>query len=1071
MKKSYFTLFILFFVFINKPVLAQFYNGHQMNFGKNRVQYNEFYWSYFQFDDYDVYFNQEGETIARYTGEIARDEIGQMEQRLNHTLKKKLIFIVYNRFTDFRQSNIGLVTGKEAYNTGGITKIRDNKVTLFFQGDHIAYNQQLRKAIAQVIIMEMLYGNRLSDNFANATMLDLPEWYLNGLTSYLSREWDEKTENRVKDGLGHNRYQKLTWLTGEEATYAGHSFWKYINDFYGPTVITDIIYLTRIKKGVNSAILDVLGLPFKEIVQQWVDYYESYFENQSLATDTINVQQNIILTSNPQQKITQVKLNPNGNKLAYVTNERGKYKIFIYDENSDKHQKIYKHGHKIKQITDYTYPIIGWHPSGNYLTIITEQKGGIKLIQYNLEKDELTSRNLLHFDKILDFNYANDGSKMVFSAVKEGKTNLFIFTMASSTSKQLTHNSADNFNPRVIQNATKIVFSTNQPTDTLSNKNFSLNRDIYLYDLNKKNDKPQNLTQTNDTNEHLPEGLKPDNYLYLSNQNGVYNLYQGNFDSTITYIDTTIHYRYFMSQKPLTNFRFNILNHDLSTNKSAYTFVYFTKGKYHLYKSSLDDSMFSPKDQLHQTLYKQKNIDSLQTLKINDKAITDTLKMQSPEDNYADINQYTFEIEKPYYNYKYNKERADTSKLQRPFPKIHIYERTFYTDHIVSQVDFGFLHNTYQAFTGGAVYFNPGFNALLKIGAFDLLEDYKIITGVRFSADFNSNEYLVSFENLKRKIDEQFVFHRQSFKNITPDFVSKTKTHKLMYIRTIPFSQIDALKGTVTFRHDKQIYMATDHNTLQVPDIHKLWGGIKFDYIFDNTINTGINLYNGTRYKIFAEYYNQVNKTKTDLFVVGADFRHYQKIHRDLIFASRFAASTSFGNNKLIYYLGGVDNWTNFSQQTPTFIPLGEIPINNNEDYAYQAVATNLRGFPQNIRNGNSFALINTEIRWPFVRYFSGYPLNSSFWNNLQLVGFFDMGTAWTGISPYAKENAYDKEIINRGPITITLDTDRDPIVAGYGFGLRTMLFGYFARFDWAWGIENQEITPGIFYFSLSLDF
>ncbi|HSH50984.1 MAG TPA: hypothetical protein VK982_04590, partial [Bacteroidales bacterium] len=484
-----------------------------MNFGKNRIQYNNFYWSYFRSDDYDVYFNQEGEAIARYTMEIARNEIGQMEQRLNYSLKKKLIFIVYNRFTDFRQSNIGLVTGKEEYNTGGITKIRNNKVNLYFQGNHIAYNKQLKKAIAEVIIMEMLYGNRLSDNFANATMLELPEWYLSGLTSYLSQEWDEKIENRVKDGLAHYRYNKFNRLTGQEATYAGHSYWKYINDFYGPTVITDIIYLTRVNKGVNSAMFDVLGLPFKKIVQQWIDYYESYFENQFLTTDTLNKQRNILQTSNSQQKITQVKLSPNGNKLAYVTNEVGKYKIFIYDENTDEHHKIYKNGHKIKQITDYTYPIISWHPSGNYLTIITEQKGGIKLIQYNLEKNELTSRNLLHFDKILDFNYANDGSKMVFSAVKEGKTNLFIFNLASSTSTQITHNSADNFNPRFIQNATKIVFSSNQPTNTLTNKNFSPNRDIYLYDLKKKNDEPQNLTKTDFINENLPEGLKPDNYL------------------------------------------------------------------------------------------------------------------------------------------------------------------------------------------------------------------------------------------------------------------------------------------------------------------------------------------------------------------------------------------------------------------------------------------------------------------------------------------------------------------------------------------------------------------------------
>jgi len=1042
-----------------------------MNFGKNRVQYNDFYWSYFRFDDYDVYFNQEGETIARYTGKIAGDKIEQIENRLNHTLKKKLIFIVYNRFSDFRQSNIGLVTGKEEYNTGGITKIRNNKVSLYFQGNHVSYQNQLEKAIAEVMILEMLYGNQFSNNFTNSAMLDLPEWYLNGLTSYLSGEWNSIIESRVKDGIINKRYPQLNRLNGEEATYAGHSFWKYINDFYGSTVITDIIYFTRINKGVNNAILQVLGLPFKEIIQQWIEYYNLYFENQHFATNSLNKQQNILSTGKPEQKITQVSLSPEGKKLAYITNELGKYKIFIYDENTDKHQKIYKHGHKIKQITDYTYPIIKWHPSGNLLTIITEQKGGIKLIQYNLKEDNLTSRNLLHFDKILDFDYSDNGSKMVFSAVKKGQTDLYTYNLASSTSKQITDNPADNFSPQFIQKSTKIVFSSNQPGDTLSKKMYSQHQDIYLYSLEKRKSEPQNLTKTGFTSEIIPESIKPDNYLYLSNQNGIYNVYQGKFDSTISHIDTAIHYRYFMSQKPLSNFGFNILNHDLNTTTSDYSFLYYNKGKYHIYNTSLNDPIFGAKTPLQQTLYKQRNTDSLKTLILDSDKTTDTLKMQMPEDNYADINHYTFEIEKPYYADKYNKKKSDTSKLKQPFPKIRIYERTFYTDHIVSQVDFGFLNNTYQAFTGGAVYFNPGFNALLKIGAFDLLEDYKIIAGVRFSADFKSNEYLVSLENLKRKIDEQFVFHRQTFENITPDFVSKTKTHKLMYIRTIPFSQVNAIKGTVTLRHDKQIYMATDRNTLQTPDIHKLWGGVKFDYIFDNTLSTGINLYNGTRYKIFAEYYNQVNKTETDLFVVGTDFRHYQKIHRDLIFASRFAASTSFGNSKLIYYLGGVDNWTNFSQQTPTFIPLEEIPINNNEEYAYQAVATNLRGFPQNIRNGNSFALINTELRWPFVKYFSDYPLNSSFWNNLQLVGFFDMGTAWTGISPWAKENAYDKEIINRGSITVTLDTERDPIVAGYGFGFRTMLFGYFARFDWAWGIENQQITPGIFYFSLSLDF
>jgi hypothetical protein len=87
-------------------------------------------------------------------------------------------------------------------------------------------------------------------------------------------------------------------------------------------------------------------------------------------------------------------------------------------------------------------------------------------------------------------------------------------------------------------------------------------------------------------------------------------------------------------------------------------------------------------------------------------------------------------------------------------------------------------------------------------------------------------------------------------------------------------------------------------------------------------------------------------------------------------------------------------------------------------------------------------------------------------------VGFFDMGTAWTGTSPWSGENAYGTDEIVSGPMRIVIDADRDPIVAGYGFGLRTKILGYFIRLDWAWGIENGHILEDrIFYLSLNLDF
>jgi hypothetical protein len=51
------------------------------------------------------------------------------------------------------------------------------------------------------------------------------------------------------------------------------------------------------------------------------------------------------------------------------------------------------------------------------------------------------------------------------------------------------------------------------------------------------------------------------------------------------------------------------------------------------------------------------------------------------------------------------------------------------------------------------------------------------------------------------------------------------------------------------------------------------------------------------------------------------------------------------------------------------------------------------------------------------------------------------------------------------------LDSQKNPIVFGSGFGVRSRLFGYYLRADWAWGIEDNVILPRVFYFSIGTDF
>ena len=51
------TLMVLVMLFVCVPfVNAQFYQGYQTTFGKNRVQYQEFLWTFYRFKNFDTYF-------------------------------------------------------------------------------------------------------------------------------------------------------------------------------------------------------------------------------------------------------------------------------------------------------------------------------------------------------------------------------------------------------------------------------------------------------------------------------------------------------------------------------------------------------------------------------------------------------------------------------------------------------------------------------------------------------------------------------------------------------------------------------------------------------------------------------------------------------------------------------------------------------------------------------------------------------------------------------------------------------------------------------------------------------
>ncbi len=309
-----------------------------------------------------------------------------MEKKLQTGLDQKIQFLVFNNLTDLKQSNIGLV-GDVRYNTGGITYIIGSKVFLYFNGEQRDFEKQIRAAIANVLLNQAFYGTSVGSQVKNTTLFTLPEWYKNGLISYLSEDWSTNIDNRVKDGILSGKYKRLNNLVGEDALFAGHMLWKYVADKFGQQALTDIVSMTQISRSIDNGFLYVIGVSYKTLVNDCLKHFEELYKAEEEGRSTPG--STFLKKTKKDWVYSQFKFSPEKSKAAYVENDDGRYKVVIQDLSTNRRIRPLRGGFRLEEKIDYSYPLLAWHPTGKILAMIVEKKGEVYLYFYNLEERKL----------------------------------------------------------------------------------------------------------------------------------------------------------------------------------------------------------------------------------------------------------------------------------------------------------------------------------------------------------------------------------------------------------------------------------------------------------------------------------------------------------------------------------------------------------------------------------------------------------------------------------------------------------------------------------------------------------
>jgi len=1100
-----------------------------VQFGKNRIQYRKYNWRFYQTDNFNIHFTEGGLELAKYVLQVAEEELPQLEAFTEMALQRRANVVLYNSYDDAQTSNIGLENAET--DPGGMTRLVNNKMIIYFNGNHKDLRHQIRQGIAQILLANRLFGENLGEVASNAALLDLPKWLTDGYIAYAAENWSVEKDDELKNALLANEYKNFYGLAFDYPELAGHAFFHYLAKKYKKENVTYFMYLSILYKNTNDASQRICRKKLKTVLKEMMEeetemYYEDIRGRRNYPKGSIAVTEDI----NKNQDFYHFAANPNARSYTYAVAEykKGFYNVSLY-ENFVNRKVLIKNGIRTyKHERNPLYPVMSWDGKGSRLAVIYWEKGQVKLMVYDLVNRMVTKKVDLPFDQVQDAQYYLDHKRLILSAVKNGHTDIFVYNIETAKIDQITNDVWDDIDASFVSFPNKygIIFSSNRPTATTAGGDTSIPSDyrynVFLADVDDKGGFRQ-ITQLSDMkmgNARYPMQYNMNHFTFVSDETGVANRYAGFFTTKAEGLDTLV----IIGDEILRNPSIKEVDSTLKawdrsepdsiglialTKDSTYTFPMTN------YQSSLLETRIAGDKGQVSEVTQQSGLKMLYRLRVDSVTLRRRNVNARPTTYVKEVWAEARKEKGEGTKYQTGTAAADTSggfsflgefvkkadtisRITGPVAvdksaerkqlletaRLYKYKLRFSNDVASVGLTNNLVLTRYQPYQGGSgpIQLNNGNNLswLLMASLSDVMEDYRISGGMKPGFDLTDNEYFIDFQNRRKRIDWGFMYYRAKNSNVNVSFPNSVFFYPGKIITNLyqgnvayPLDKVRSVRLIGGVRFDRVIVSAVDRPSLRQEDENLEYANLRAEYVHDNSLVKTSNIWNGIRWKVYMETIMGLQKsallagqkeTRQFTYNMGADFRYYVPIYRNFIWAVRGAGDISWGNQKLIYYLGGVDSWI-----SPKFNNANQ--PRQDVNYVYQTLAVNLRGYQQNVANGNNALVINSEFRLPLMSTFFNRPVNNAFLRNLQLVQFFDLGSAWEGtFKGLSRPNVVYSAPGN--PVSVNIKAGGiGPFVGGYGFGARSTLLGYFLKVDAGWPMGGFFKGKPAWYFSMGFDF
>jgi Tol biopolymer transport system component len=442
---------------------------------------------------------------------------------LNHQFNDRQVLVLYASHPHFTQTNLTARSPGEG--VGGFTEHARSRIAMPFAAGLGETDHVLGHEIAHAFQIDI--AKRAKQNaFA------LPGWFIEGMAEFLSLgPVNAHTAMWLRDAALHDTLPSLAQLDNPRffPYRFGHALWSYLATRFGDEIVGRVLRTSG--RRVIARLEAITGLDERTLSRDW---HASIHAVGTATAESIVPGRTIVSARDRHTRLNVAPaIDPDGSRIMFLS-ERDRLSLDLYMADAAT-------GSVVRRIVgtaadphfdslQYIHSAGAWDRSGRRFVFAALGAGQPVLSIVEVDSGARTDHVLPSLGEIYNPSWSPDGTRVVFSALQGGLSDLFVLTIATKAVERLTRDPFADLHPAWSPDGRSIAFATDRFTSTVDALEFGALR-IGILDLPTGAIRalaPERARVKQINPQWTPDGA---HLYFVSDRSGTSNVYRARLDS------------------------------------------------------------------------------------------------------------------------------------------------------------------------------------------------------------------------------------------------------------------------------------------------------------------------------------------------------------------------------------------------------------------------------------------------------------------------------------------------------------------------------------------------------------